>query len=138
MGAEQMLPSDGQGGFRVVDDRRNREVYVYRVPLRAQADVGIESLGIVKLTLDEEERGRSGVRDATVGAMLSMKISLATASLQQINGKPVPPIGEGRDAAVAALSPKARELLLSAYAAQHAVDADVSRDFLAGVTVSTQ
>lgn len=137
MGAEQLLPQNSDS-FRVVDDRKNREVYVFTVPLRAQQDVGITSLGLVKLTLDEEERIYESMRGATVGSALKVKTALARASLQSINGKPVPAIGEGRDVAIGSLAPKAREMLMGAYRRLHELDQETMQDFLNGVTAATQ
>ena len=124
--------------FRVVDQRRNREVYTFPVPDKAQADVGVASLGLVKLTLDEEDRAYESMKGTSVGAAIRMKLALARASLQEINGKPIAAIDEKRDMALDGLSPKARELLVLAYAKLHAVEQDLSASFLAGMTVGVK
>jgi hypothetical protein len=131
---EPLLP-DLPASIRI-DNRKTRPVTTYTVPEKSRAEVGITSLGLVELTHDEEMRVMQSIRGATTSAAIKVQSDLAHAALQEIDGKPLPAIGEGRDAAIKSLGPKARTLLMRAFADLHTVAKEVEADFLKGKTTS--
>jgi hypothetical protein len=121
----------------VLSPRSNRPTHTYDVPPRGWAIVGIKSIGLVRLTADEEiavlQKARSS---AKLGDAVRVQYELAKAAIVSIDGQALRQHTEALEVAWNALTPPARTLLLRAYQDLHAVDEDITADFLKGKTTT--
>ena len=118
----------------IIVPKSDRVVFLFEVPEEARADVGFTSIGMVALTMDEEQAVMNTMRGTQTGAQLKVQYDLAKKALREINGKTLVAIGEERDTAWSALTPQGRALVMAAYADIHSVSKEVSKGFLKGKT----
>ncbi len=119
-----------------VQSRANRPVFTYPIPEDARATVGIDSIGMVALTFDEEMQVMALMKGSNTGAAVKVQYELAKKSLQEVNGQALPLVGEARDRAWSDMTPQARTLVLRAYNDIHTLEKDVEKDFLKGKTIT--
>lgn len=116
-----------------VTARATRAVHTFIVPekLKAKTGDGVDSIGLVKLSADEEiQASRLGrANDSTMLELL--KIALVA-----VNGKKVS-TGDGTsDASINRMDPKTRSIVVAAFGSIHNPEREEVEDFLRSVTLS--
>ena len=132
-GQEAPLP-----GFSRVESpvpmRATRVVFTFKVPAKLQAEVGdgVQSIGLVKLSADEEiQASRMGkANDTTMLELLKM-------SLRAVNGTAVSTGDATSDASLNRMDPKIRNLCVAAFSSIHNPKEGETKDFLDSVSMST-
>jgi len=108
-----------------------RPVYVFKIPEKLSAAVGIKQLGMVALTGEEELAAFArGKKDNA-----KLAAELAKTSLVECDGKPLS-LGDGSvDTFWKTSDPRIRHLITTAYTKIHAVEDDDESDFLSSQEV---
>jgi hypothetical protein len=107
-----------------VEKSSSRPVFVYDMP-EGVIDT-IKSVGLVELTAEEELTATKRSR----GDHMRLAYELAKQCLVEVNGAPVS-LGDGSaDKVWGSMGPKARNLVLTAYAEMHAPAEDMAQLFL--------
>ena len=102
----------------------DRVLFSFDIPETVKGDV--RSFGLVEITADEEIlASRSAGGDKYRTAMELLKFAI-----REVNGKPVSIADGSADKALKGMLPKARQLLLAAYAEVHVPSEAESEDFL--------
>lgn len=109
-------------------EKKQRVVYVYKVPAKTASEVGVSSVGLVTLTTNEE---LMVFKVSGRGDSAKLASEMAKASLAEVDGKPLS-VGDGSaDAFWTACHPKLRQLILTAYGKLHSPEPEETEDFLA-------
>lgn len=106
-----------------------RPLYVYEVP--ASLDVGVRSLGLVELTAGEELMAAKRAS----GDSMRLAYELSKEALRRLDDRALSAADGSIDVAWSAMSPKLRNLVLSAYNDLHAPAEAEVRGFLKSRTV---
>ena len=110
----------------------SRPVYRYDVPRKLAKISGIEKVGLVQLTPDEELMGTKRARNDQA----RLAFEWAKQSLVEVNGKPVSLADGTSDKAWNDMHPKVRGLVVVAYGELHTPEEDEITDFLGSQTTT--
>ncbi len=108
-----------------------REIYMYPLP-KSCATEACSSIGIIALTANEEEMA---YRRAPRNDAIKLATELAKAALAEVNGAKVSLANGSADSAWTAMTPKQRQLAITAYGDVHNASKEDEDSFLQSRTV---
>lgn len=113
-----------------IPQNATRVVYEFPIPKKLANEHVTESVGLIKLTAEEEQKATKLSR----GDSGRLAFELVKQAFHSVDGKPLDRNNAEEETAFNKMEPKLRQLLMAAYAHLHSPEDDETENFLAAMT----